>query len=99
MRRYRPGVGMGVYPFMFPSVISALPMANRPAPPLAQRLEVQQLSSSGSTPSPAALEGHFACQCQRGGIPHRCCNMKHTSSSSPGGSHSANPERRHSESD
>ncbi|XP_070995629.1 retinoic acid receptor beta-like [Oncorhynchus clarkii lewisi] len=54
MRRYRPGVG--VYPFLFPSVISALPLANRRASPPALRLQVQQPSSSSSTPSPAAIE-------------------------------------------
>ncbi|KAK6323924.1 hypothetical protein J4Q44_G00062630 [Coregonus suidteri] len=54
MRRYRPGVGVGVYPFLFPSVISTLPLANRRASPPALRLQVQQPFSSGSTPSPAA---------------------------------------------
>lgn len=45
MRRYSPGV----YPFLFPSVISSLP----PLPPASpQRLQIQQPSSSGSTPSP-----------------------------------------------
>ncbi|KAK1880020.1 Elongation factor 4 [Dissostichus eleginoides] len=42
MRRYTPGV----YPFLFPSIISSLP----PSP---QRLQIQQTSSSSSTPSPA----------------------------------------------
>nr|XP_029514782.1 serine/arginine repetitive matrix protein 1-like [Oncorhynchus nerka] len=51
MRRYRPGVG--VYPFLFPSVISALPLANRSGSPPAPRLLVQQASSSVNTPSPA----------------------------------------------
>ncbi|KAJ0003731.1 hypothetical protein NQD34_008829 [Periophthalmus magnuspinnatus] len=48
MRRYSPGV----YPFLFPSVISSLPQL----PPSPQRLQIQQPSSSGSTPSPAAIE-------------------------------------------
>ncbi|KAM3858197.1 retinoic acid receptor beta-like [Diretmus argenteus] len=48
MRRYTPGV----YPFLFPSVISSLP----PPPPSPQRLQVQHPSSSGSTPSPVAIE-------------------------------------------
>ncbi|KAM7383774.1 hypothetical protein PAMA_011231 [Pampus argenteus] len=45
MRRYTPGV----YPFLFPSVISSLPQLPPPSP---QRLQIQQPSSSGSTPSP-----------------------------------------------
>ncbi|KAF0047513.1 hypothetical protein F2P81_001146 [Scophthalmus maximus] len=45
MRRYTPGL----YPFLFPSVISSLPQLPRPTP---QRLQIQQPSSSGSTPSP-----------------------------------------------
>ncbi|XP_056153919.1 retinoic acid receptor beta-like [Lampris incognitus] len=49
MRRYTPGV----YPFLFPSVISSLPL---PLPPSPQRLQIQQPSSSGSTPSPVAIE-------------------------------------------
>ncbi|KAJ4923475.1 hypothetical protein JOQ06_014064, partial [Pogonophryne albipinna] len=48
MRRYTPGV----YPFLFPSIISSLP----PSP---QRLQIQPTSSSGSTPSPAAADGFF----------------------------------------
>lgn len=43
MRRYTPGV----YPFLFPSVISSLPQLPPPSP---QRLQIQQPSSS--TPSP-----------------------------------------------
>ncbi|KAK2921412.1 hypothetical protein Q8A73_000897 [Channa argus] len=46
MRRYAPGV----YPFLFPSVISSLPQLPPPSP---QRLQIQQPISSGSTPSPA----------------------------------------------
>lgn len=49
MRRYTPGV----YPFLFPSIISSLPQL--PPPPSPQRLQIQQIqqpSSSGSTPSP-----------------------------------------------
>ncbi|XP_067365113.1 retinoic acid receptor beta-like isoform X1 [Channa argus] len=49
MRRYAPGV----YPFLFPSVISSLPQLPPPSP---QRLQIQQPISSGSTPSPAAIE-------------------------------------------
>ncbi|KAG7500213.1 hypothetical protein JOB18_011837 [Solea senegalensis] len=45
MRRYTPGL----YPFLFPSVISSLPQLPRPSH---QRLQIQQPSSSGSTPSP-----------------------------------------------
>lgn len=45
MRRYTPGV----YPFLFPSVISSLPQLPPPSP---HRLQIQQPSSSGSTPSP-----------------------------------------------
>uniref|UniRef100_A0AAV2K2V3 Uncharacterized protein n=1 Tax=Knipowitschia caucasica TaxID=637954 RepID=A0AAV2K2V3_KNICA len=44
MRRYGPGV----YPFLFPSVISSLPQL--PSSP--HRLQLQQPPSSGSTPSP-----------------------------------------------
>ncbi|XP_062301811.1 retinoic acid receptor beta-like isoform X2 [Osmerus eperlanus] len=47
MRRYRPA---GVYPFLFPTVISSLGR-----PPAPSRLHVQ-LPSSSSTPSPAAIE-------------------------------------------
>ncbi|XP_062414498.1 retinoic acid receptor beta-like [Pungitius pungitius] len=50
MRRYAPGV----YPFLFPSIISSLPQL--PPPPSPQRLQVQAPSSSGSTPSPVAIE-------------------------------------------
>ncbi|CAJ1084128.1 retinoic acid receptor beta-like [Xyrichtys novacula] len=50
MRRYAPGV----YPFLFPSIISSLPQL--PPPPSPQRLQIQQPSSSGSTPSPVAIE-------------------------------------------
>ncbi|XP_059205280.1 retinoic acid receptor beta-like isoform X1 [Centropristis striata] len=49
MRRYTPGV----YPFLFPSIISSLPQLPPPSP---QRLQIQQPSSSGSTPSPVAIE-------------------------------------------
>ncbi|XP_029022273.1 retinoic acid receptor beta-like isoform X3 [Betta splendens] len=49
MRRYAPGM----YPFLFPSVISSLPQLPPPSP---QRLQIQQPSSSGSTPSPVAIE-------------------------------------------
>ncbi|XP_075968984.1 retinoic acid receptor beta-like [Anarhichas minor] len=49
MRRYTPGV----YPFLFPSIISSLPQL---PPPSQQRLQMQQPSSSGSTPSPVAIE-------------------------------------------
>uniref|UniRef100_A0A3B4UBW2 Retinoic acid receptor beta n=1 Tax=Seriola dumerili TaxID=41447 RepID=A0A3B4UBW2_SERDU len=49
MRRYTPGL----YPFLFPSVISSLPQLPLPSP---QRLQIQQPSSSGSTPSPVAIE-------------------------------------------
>lgn len=45
MRHYTPRG----YPFLFPSVISSLPQLPPPSP---QRLQVQQPSSSGSTPSP-----------------------------------------------
>ncbi|KAK2830027.1 hypothetical protein Q5P01_017958 [Channa striata] len=48
MRRYAPGV----YPFLFPSVISSLPQLPPPSP---QRLQIQQPTSSGSTPSPVVL--------------------------------------------
>ncbi|KAF3707776.1 hypothetical protein EXN66_Car000949 [Channa argus] len=48
MRRYAPGV----YPFLFPSVISSLPQLPPPSP---QRLQIQQPISSGSTPSPAEM--------------------------------------------
>lgn len=51
MRRYTPGV----YPFLFPSIISSLPQLPPPSP---QRLQIQQPSSSGSTPSPV---GEYCC--------------------------------------
>ncbi|KAG8005010.1 hypothetical protein GBF38_010875 [Nibea albiflora] len=51
MRRYTPGV----YPFLFPSIISSLPQL--PPPPSPQRLQIQQPSSSGSTPSPVGFYG------------------------------------------
>ncbi|XP_056877023.1 retinoic acid receptor beta-like isoform X1 [Takifugu flavidus] len=49
IRHYSPGV----YPFLFPSIISSLPQLPPPSP---QRLQIQQPSSSGSTPSPVAIE-------------------------------------------
>ncbi|KAL3983338.1 MFS transporter (sphingosine-1-phosphate transporter) [Sarotherodon galilaeus] len=45
MKHYTPGI----YSFLIPSVISPLPQV---PPQLTQRLQIQHLSSSGSTPSP-----------------------------------------------
>ncbi|XP_041931578.1 retinoic acid receptor beta-like isoform X1 [Alosa sapidissima] len=50
MRRYRTGAGPGVYPFLFPSVISSLPL------PPPQTLQAPHTPSGSSTPSPAAIE-------------------------------------------
>lgn len=51
MRHFTPGV----YPFLFPSIISSLPQLPPPSP---QRLQIQQPPSSGSTPSPV---GKYCC--------------------------------------
>ncbi|XP_026011254.1 retinoic acid receptor beta isoform X4 [Astatotilapia calliptera] len=49
MKHYTPGI----YSFLIPSVISPLPQV---PPQLTQRLQIQHLSSSGSTPLPVAIE-------------------------------------------
>ncbi|KAM4539538.1 retinoic acid receptor beta-like isoform 3-T3 [Odontesthes bonariensis] len=49
VRHYTPGI----YPFLFPTVISSLPQLPPPSP---QRLQMQQASSNSSTPSPVAIE-------------------------------------------
>ncbi|KAK9526302.1 hypothetical protein VZT92_015010 [Zoarces viviparus] len=67
MRRYTPGV----YPFLFPSIISSLPQL---PPQSQQRLQMQQPSSSGSTPSPVGeysplLHRYWLCMlCPKGTV-------------------------------